>query len=533
MTRRSEVGGPAHRPGDKGLAENPSLPSEDILIGKDVLELVTTAMHVDPITIYREYMQNAADSIDEARQRGLLAPNERGSVTIEIEPATRSVRIRDNGRGVEWPRFVRCLTSIGASTKRGMPLRGFRGVGRLAGLAYAQELIFRSRAKDEELVSELRWDCRALKSDLRNAESNGGASHLIRKIVTASQIKSVGYPKRFFEVELKGMIRLGSDSLLNPTAISEYLAQVAPVPFAPDFGFGADITDALRSTIPLGELDLNVSGVAGPIYRPHRDSFATASKRSSSFERLQLVEVPSVDGEIAAIGWILHHNYAGSVPQTSLIRGLRLRCGNIQVGSDTLLDELFPEPRFNSWAVGELHVVDRRIVPNGRRDNFENDVHFNNLLNHLTPLARSIVRHCRVSSRKRHLLHQFALEEQDARQRLAILTQGTLAPAERKGSWQAIQEGIGRMEKIIGAAELEAHEKSQLESSASLVRGELQGLINQPLAPSPLAHLPVAKRKMYEHLFSLVYECSTNRVAAKALVDRILIKLKATEIGSF
>ena len=30
---------------------------------------------------------------------------------------------------------------------------------------------------------------------------------------------------------------------------------------------------------------------------------------------------------------------------------------------------------------------------------------------------------------------------------------------------------------------------------------------------------------MYEHLFSLVYACSVNRVAAKALVDRMLIRL--------
>ena len=30
---------------------------------------------------------------------------------------------------------------------------------------------------------------------------------------------------------------------------------------------------------------------------------------------------------------------------------------------------------------------------------------------------------------------------------------------------------------------------------------------------------------MYEHLFALIYECSTNRVAAKALVDRILLKI--------
>lgn len=39
---------------------NISLPAE-IVVGKDILELVSSAMYVDPLTIYREYIQNAAD----------------------------------------------------------------------------------------------------------------------------------------------------------------------------------------------------------------------------------------------------------------------------------------------------------------------------------------------------------------------------------------------------------------------------------------------------------------------------------------
>jgi molecular chaperone HtpG len=528
MTRHSRASLEDRRRKEK-LVEVPCLAPEDVFIGKDVLELVTTAMHVDPITLYREYVQNAADAVDEARRCGLLGPLEPGKVNIDVEPTTRSVRIRDNGVGVPWSMFVQCLTTIGASSKRGTPARGFRGVGRLAGLGYAQELIFRSRVAGEDLVSELRWDGRSLKSALRNAVSNGGISDLVRSIVSAARIESNGYPERFFEVELKGIIRLGSDKLLNPTAIAEYLAQVAPVPFAPDFRFGAEITTALHGHLGLGELELHVSGVEGPIYRPHRNSFAVDSKRVSLFEKVELVEIPSVDGQVAAIAWILHHGYEGAVPLTSLIRGLRLRCGNLQVGGHALLEEIFPEERFNAWSVGEIHVIDQRIVPNGRRDNFEQDVHFNNLLNQLTPIARSIARRCRVSSRKRHLLRQFAFEEATARDRLSILAQGALSSAERNNSARSIQQGIGRMEKIIGADDLVDCEHSQLEARITAVRAELQRLMNEPLTSSPLGHLPVAKRKMYEHLFGLVYECSTNRVAAKALVDRILIKLQDTE----
>ena len=44
--------------------------ADEIVIGKDILELLSSSMYVDPMTIYREYAQNAADSIDEARAAG-------------------------------------------------------------------------------------------------------------------------------------------------------------------------------------------------------------------------------------------------------------------------------------------------------------------------------------------------------------------------------------------------------------------------------------------------------------------------------
>jgi hypothetical protein len=46
---------------------------------------------------------------------------------------------------------------------------------------------------------------------------------------------------------------------------------------------------------------------------------------------------------------------------------------------------------------------------------------------------------------------------------------------------------------------------------------------------SPLMRLPEVQRNMYEHFFELIYQCSANRVAAKALVDRILLRLEQAD----
>lgn len=113
----------------------------DVVIGKDILELLSSSMYIDPMTIYREYIQNSADAIDHSKS------DARGQVSIHVDPTFRSIRIRDNGVGIASKDFVRRLTAFGASKKRGTSARGFRGVGRLAGLGYCRELIFRSRAK--------------------------------------------------------------------------------------------------------------------------------------------------------------------------------------------------------------------------------------------------------------------------------------------------------------------------------------------------------------------------------------------------
>ena len=140
------------------------------------------------------------------------------SLAASIFPSTWRLglfEIRDNGVGIGWRNFVRRLTALGGSGKRGTRARGFRGVGRLAGLGYAQEVIFRSRIAGEKRVSELSWDCRRLRASLRGDEPDAGVSELVRSIIEATRFESDDYPDRFFEVELKGIVRLRSDKLLK------------------------------------------------------------------------------------------------------------------------------------------------------------------------------------------------------------------------------------------------------------------------------------------------------------------------------
>ena len=223
---------------------------------------------------------------------------------------------------------------------------------------------------------------------------------------------------------------------------------------------------------------------------------------------------------------MLHHEYAGAVPTGTLAKGLRLRTGNIQVGDHVLLEDIFPEPRFNGWSVGEVHVIDRRIVPNGRRDHFEQDAHFHNLVNHLTPTARDVSRRCRTGSVRRKWERDFERYAQSVEETCGIVTQGSVSLRERERLALSAQQSLLVMHKIA-AMELFGDTAGERAKRTEELRERLTEATNdEGVVSSPLMRLSEVQRKNYEHFFKLVYECSPNRVAARTLIDRILLRLE-------
>jgi molecular chaperone HtpG len=486
----------------------------NIVIGKDILELLSSSMYLDPLTIYREYVQNSADAIEEQSSQP-------GTVSIFLDPTFRTIRIRDNGGGVPAAEFVKRLTSFGASKKRGTAARGFRGVGRLAGLGYCRELVFRSLGSSERTVRELVWDCRAIRALIQNKEAIDLAT-VVQKVVAERELPPEGDASPFFEVELRGVVRHRNDQLLNAVAVQDYLSQVAPVPFHPGFSFGKAISATLAPHVRLGELDIRVNG-GEPIYRPHRDSFQVSGGLTDKFADIEWLEVPSVDGtELAAVSWFLHHGYTGALPNLTLVKGVRLRTGNVQVGDGNLLEELFVEPRFNSWSVGEIHVLDRRIVPNGRRDHFEQNTHFANVLNKVALVAREISRRCRQGSIERQWLRDFDMHEGTAKEKIEIVRQRSAPKATLEVLLAEARASVAKMGKISGSESFAFLDRPELVRRYESLRDTVDALADLDDSVDPLAALPRKRQEFYREMIQLIYKCSLNRVAAKALVDRIL-----------
>ena len=128
-------------------------------IGKNILDNLTTGMYSDSRVIFREYIQNACDQIDLAVKMNIIAQGD-GQIDIYIDHANRNISILDNATGVQAESFVENLGDIANSNKHIGQNKGFRGIGRLCGLAYCKTLIFKTSYLGEDVASIMVCDAK-------------------------------------------------------------------------------------------------------------------------------------------------------------------------------------------------------------------------------------------------------------------------------------------------------------------------------------------------------------------------------------
>ena len=510
---------------EAGRINDDGFDEPEIFVGKDILELLSSSMYVNPLSIFREYVQNATDAIDDAVSSGLLPSIEDGLIEINLDHIDRRVVIRDNGKGLSNKEFFARMLSFGASDKRGTDARGFRGVGRLSGLGYVQQLVFRSRAKGDTKVLEVTWDERVVKRMLASTGSDIDLRAIVREAVTLTRLDPEDYPPHFFEVELLKPRRIANDRLMNELEIEVFIGQVCPCPFSPEFTLGGKIEELLAPYGRAGNsYNILINGAEAPVYRPYRDEVVYSDTKKGLLRNLKSFEIESIDGDIAAVGWLTHHDYQGAIPAAQGVRGLRARVGNIQVGHDRLFSEIFAEDRFCSWAIGEVHVLDARIVPNGRRDEFESNAHLDNIITHLRPVGTEVARECRVSSQKRNRLKTFELGADKVYEKLNVIKQGAVSDRYAKSIKAEIGTLLGEMSKAVDFELFEDEDRGAL-------RGRLKSIEKAVDAHTTkadsdiLKNVPARKRATYKEIFDLIYDCSVNQVAAKSLIDRMFDRL--------
>ena len=483
------------------------------LIGADILGLITAGMYHDPLALYREYVQNVADTVVDA------GPLVRPTVEIDIDTPARSVRIRDNGPGLSHEAAVRALVPIARSQKRRGVERGFRGIGRLAGLAFAESVTFTTRAHGDRLLTRITWDGRKLRGNDVATDSTGRSIAECIRIETAT---APDCPGHFFEVLITGVARHVAGQVMNREAVRAYVGEVCPVPFSPEFPFASEIDSLLGETRP-AKLNVVLDGEGQHVTRRHGRSIRFARGQEACFTELEEVCIPALDGgRNAAIGWIAHSTYRGAIPREAGVRGIRARCGDVQVGDEGVFDRLFKEDRFNRWCVGEIHVLDPRIVPNGRRDYFELGPHVRHLENQLGPVVRRLSERCRNASltrNRRRKLEDGICRLEDA---CYLATSGYLARGDSEVlASGALKQARDIRERIEPGGE---HAETQL-GQIKAVEKRLCNL-QQPNVESVFGDASRLEIATYQRAFQALTAVARSPGEARALIESVLTRTR-------
>ena len=485
------------------------------LVGSDVLGLITAGMYDNPLAVYREYIQNAADAIASGGDGG------QGRVDIKIDPSRLCVTIRDNGPGLTHETAVRALLPIARSQKHRGTDRGFRGIGRLAGLAFSDSVIFLTRTRNDRLLTRIAWDGSELRRKINAAKQT---ESVIRECVTVEKLAGLELPTHFFQVQITGIGRHAAGLILNRNTVRNYIAEVCPVPFGSTFPFSSRIEKFFEKDKRPLALNVILDGEVSPVTRRFPELIRFSEDRMDSFIELEEVEVPSLDRSgNAAIGWIAHSSYLGAIPKQFGIRGLRARVGNIQIGDETIFDTFFPEERFNRWCVGEIHILDPRILPNGRRDFFEPGPHVRNLENHLRTIARRISARCRSASSLRHKELKFQRSLRHMEEAFDLATSGYLSDKDAEG---LVDQAMNRLREIrANIYATNGHVGEQIRQLDAFER-EL-GSFQPRCDPTPFHGIKKADVTAYRKVFQTLVEISPSPGAAKEMIEAVLARSRS------
>ena len=494
----------------------------NIVVGKHTLESLTSGMYSDPFVVYREYIQNSTDAIDEAYRKGILKPGE-DRIDVEISPSEKRISICDNGIGVPHDFAEKTLISIGNSKKTSTNSRGFRGIGRLAALSYCKKLTFETSTSGEKYGTRITIDSDILASLLSSTSGDDiTVTDVLSQVYTVTQYTE-RESKHYFRVIMDAVDE--SSGLTKISDVIEYISQNAPVPYnLSEFPWGQEITQRLKKegyVVHEYNINLIIGTEHHPLYKPYKSEFLVDKGRqiTDRIEDIEIVKFTAPDQSLLAIGWLAKTHYLGSIYDKT-VKGIRLRKGNILIGDQQTLNSLFKDPRFNGWSVGEIFAVSPHLVPNARRDNFEKNEAFFTLVEKMNPFITQIARDIRNASMARNRELSRVLEEtaQATGEAAEALTSG-IRGSRKHILRQSLTEAQKALAKVNTEGTTDAYFQEIAFDELDMLIGKVKGATAYK-AINTIDSLSNTEKQILERVFNILIAESPEK--ASSIIDIIL-----------
>jgi hypothetical protein len=192
---------------------------------------------------------------------------------------------------------------------------------------------------------------------------------------------------------------------------------------------------------------------------------------------------------------------------------------------------LFSEHRFNAWCVGEFHVLSERLLPNGRRDDFEPSVHYQHLQAQVTPVLRELSKTCRDRSALRNRLRQANIAIQSAHAALGLLAKKSIPAFVVSFVETRVKKARETLETLLATQSLRPMDRTLVQSQVEALTANLEAALKRVRRRPKPQGVQRTKQTAYEDVLKLIYEFSTNAADAHMLTSKIIGALHAKRDG--
>ena len=341
-------------------------------IGPNLLESVTKGLYVNPLHVIREYVINGVEADPPADE-----------VKVRIEG--KDIFIWDNGGGMD-------KDEIDAARKIGFPLKnpkesfGFRGQGIWSGVSVCDTITISTKSKGCDKRFWLKIDAKGLRNELKGRTAKPLTQLLSDHVMMAEMPAAVENHGTL--VQLVNIVQEAQDKLLSIEEVRNYMQQILPEDFHPDFPYRDQVTGLLGRHV-LGYKSVKIYLNNEPIHRaPCIDDL-----ESPISDVLR-----DASGNPIAFWWACLHKESKAIEQSESA-GLVYKKWGVTIGDQkSCLQWWKKSQHLLYWCTGEIHVVDPDVTLDSEKTDFESSPSKDKLLEKCEDISRRINEETRKKS---------------------------------------------------------------------------------------------------------------------------------------
>lgn len=329
-------------------------------IGGELLPILTLGLYRDTLDSLREYIQNAIDA---------------GATRVQVSIDPDVVSIVDDGGGMD-SATARKAIRLGISEKSPLINVGFRGIGIYSGFNLCDSLEVITKAADDHYAYRIFFDFKRIRMELlaeQERRTQGQPPQLyLERLLEASVFMEPTHADAIeghgTQVIMSGLLPDAYRRINDWGDVVTYLQDVVPLPFSPDFKFGAAIQKRFdHEDYRVVPLTLQIGDRVEELYRPYRDSvFRFGGNHPPQFFDL------GDNRNSFGFAWVCVNDARETIKDVR-IRGLLIKKFGFSISDRRYVESYFGRTVYSRRITGEIIVRHPNLVPNAARSDFENN----------------------------------------------------------------------------------------------------------------------------------------------------------------